>query len=251
MLQIVIRRRTVHDLGIRGKAVALALGRAGSNDGAVGVDDRLGEAGRPRGQEEDGFLIRLGLVDSKFCIRGLGSSLDLGEQVDVETGNGLELVSAALVGQPDGGREEVLDVVDVTLLVGLLSTQGGLQARDVAGKETGPDSGHVVLVLSEVNNDDRAGRLSPGTEGLGEGEGILGELAKGLCLDRRVMGRGCDEAQLVVGVLGHGPREDVEEGPGGRRSLQVIAGVNRGGSGNSDGGHEECSRYTRGGDVSR
>lgn len=80
---------TIHDLGPRCKTIVSTLGTARNDNSTVRVHDGLGEASRPGSQEKDRLVIRLGLVDNKTRAQVLGRSLEVGQQVDVETGDRL------------------------------------------------------------------------------------------------------------------------------------------------------------------
>jgi hypothetical protein len=85
--------------------------------------------------------------------------------------------------------------------VGLLCTQGRLQARDVTGEQGGPHGCHVVFMFSKVDNDDRASGFAPGEHSLGQSAYILVELGECLSVDGGVVSGGRDEAEFMVGIL--------------------------------------------------
>lgn len=97
---------TVHDGGLGSQLVGLSLGYARVQDGAMSVDNGLGEAGRPGSEEENSLEVGLGRSELKV----LGATLDLDglldiiEQLDVQASNTslVELTGSNLVGQPDG-----------------------------------------------------------------------------------------------------------------------------------------------------
>lgn len=97
---------TVHDSGCGGQLVSLSLGCTCVQDGAVSVDDSLGETGRTGSEEENSLGVGLGRskLEVLGAFLGFYGLLDIIEQLDVQASStGLvELTRADLVGQPDG-----------------------------------------------------------------------------------------------------------------------------------------------------
>ena len=117
--------------------------------------------------------------------------------MNLQSRDGSHLVCTGLASEPGDRASNVGNVGNVGLLVSLLGAERGLQARNVASEETGPDGSHVVLVFGQVNKNDGPSRLVQLRECTSEVAHTLIERTESLGLDGRVMSGGSDEVKLV------------------------------------------------------
>ena len=156
-------RLTVHGGRLWSQLEHLGLERTGAQDGAVGVDNSLGETGGSGSEEENslGVGLRRGGMEILWELLGLSGFLNFVEQPDVQACGTcpVELARSGLVGQPDGfdriGGQERVEVFDVSLAVVELGGEIGEETSNEAGVKSGPDGQHVVLVGGQVDDNDR------------------------------------------------------------------------------------------------